>query len=82
MKDKTAAETNKALRILLDEAKPRDDQTHDLFHDAGKEFSQIGQVLGKNWVSRAKDPLDRNGLATLDRGIQEVKKNLEHIIEE
>ena len=82
MKDKTAAETNKALRILLDEAKPRDDQTHDMLHDAGQEFSQIGQVLGKNWVSRAKDPLDRNGIATLDRGIMEVKKNLEHIIEE
>jgi len=82
MKDKTAAETNKALRLLLDEAKPRDDQTHDLFHDAGKEFSQIGQVLGKNWVSRAKDPLDRNGIATLDRGIMELKKNLEHIIED
>ena len=56
MKDKTAAETNKALRVLLDDATPRDDQTHDLLHDAGQEFSQIGQVLGKNWVSRAKDP--------------------------
>ena len=82
MKDKTAQETNKALRLLLDEAKPKDDQTHDMFHDAGQEFSQIGLVLGENWVSRTKDPLDRNGIATLDRGIMELKKNLEDAIEE
>jgi len=82
MKDKTVEETNKALKILLDEAKPRPDQTHDMFHDAGNEFRQIGQVLGENWVCRTKDPLDRNGLATLDRGIMELKKNLEDIIEE
>jgi len=82
MKDKTATETNKALKILLDEAKPRADQTHDMFHDAGQEFSQIRQALAENWVSRTKDPLDRNGIATLDRGIMELKKNLEDIIEE
>ena len=82
MKDKTAPETNRALKILLEEAKPKDDQTHDMLHDAGQEFSQIGQVLGENWVSRTKDPLDRNGIATLDRAIMELKKNLEDIIEE
>ena len=82
MPDKTAGETNKALRTLLDEAKPSETQTHDMLHDAGQEFSQITQVLGANWVSRTKDPLDRNGIATLDRGIMELKKNLEDIIEE
>ena len=82
MKDKTAQETNGALETLLKEANPRTDQTHDLFHDAGQEFSQIRKVLGDNWVSRTKDPLDRNGLATLDRGIMELKKNLEDVIEE
>ena len=82
MKDKTAQETNNGLKTLLDEAKPRDDLTHDMLHDAGHEFSQIQQVLGSNWVSRVKDPLDRNGIATLDRGIQSLKKNLEDIIEE
>ena len=82
MKDKTAPETNKALETLLNEANPKSDQTHDLFHDAGQEFSQIRKVLKDNWVSRTKDPLDRNGLATLDRGIMELKKNLEDIIEE
>ena len=82
MKDKTAQETNKALRILLNEAKPKDDQTHDMLHDAGQEFGQIKKVLGENWVSRTKDPLDRNGIATLDRGIMELKKNMEDIIEE
>ena len=41
MKEKTAEQTNAAMKTLLDEAKPKDGQTHDLLHDAGAEFSQI-----------------------------------------
>lgn len=43
MKDKTAEEANRAMKTLLEEAKPKPDQTHDLIHDAGLEFSQVVQ---------------------------------------
>ena len=49
MKEKTAAETNAAMRILLDEAKPKDNQTHVLLHDAGQEFSHLSNMLPQNY---------------------------------
>ena len=82
MKDKTAEETNKAMKVLLEEAKPKADQTHHLLHDAGQEFSRISTILPSNWVSTVKDPLDRQGIATLDKGMQSLKQSLEDIIEE
>ena len=71
MDGKTAEETNKAMKILLDRASPKDDQTHDLLHDAGQEWSRLSEILPENWTNRKKDPSDRQGLATLDVGIQE-----------
>ena len=82
MKDKTAEEANRAMQVLLDEAKPKADQTHDLLHDAGQEFSKISTILPPNFVSRVGDPLDKNKMSTLDRGMQSLKKSLEDIIEE
>ena len=82
MKDKTAEETNRAMKVLLGEAKPEATQTHDLLHDAGQEFAKISTILPENWVSRVKDPLDRQGIATLDKGMQELKKSMEDLIEE
>ena len=82
MRDKTAQQTNEAMRQLLQEAQPKPNQTHVLLHDAGQEFSQIAGVLPGNWVSTVKDPLDRQGIASLDKAIQTLKSNLEDIIEE
>ena len=44
MKDKTAEQTNAAMKTLLDEARPKTDQTHVLLHDAGQEFSQLSRA--------------------------------------
>ena len=82
MKEKTAAETNAAMRTLLDEAKPKDNQTHVLLHDAGQEFSHLSNMLPQNWVATVKDPLDRQGIASLDKAMQTLKSNLEDRIEE
>ena len=82
MKDKTWQSTNKALKKLLEEANPSPDQTHDLLKDAGNEFQRVSDVLPENWVERTKDPLDRQGIASLDKGIQTLKVILEDIIEE
>ena len=82
MKDKTSEQTNLAMKVLLEEAKPKADQPHTMLHDAGQEFSRISTILPPNWVSTVKDPLDRQGIATLDKGMQELKKNMEDIIEE
>ena len=82
MKDKTWEETGRAMRELLDEAEPSEEQTHELLHDAGLEFSRIERELPEGWVNRTKDPLDRQGLASLDKAIQTLKTNLEDIIEE
>ena len=79
--DKTAQQTNAAMRTLLQEAQPKANQTHVLLHDAGQEFSSIASVLPDNWVSTVKDPLDRQGIASLDKAIQTLKSNLEDIIE-
>ena len=80
--DKTPAQTNTALQKLLEEASPKPNHTHDLIHDAGMEWNRVREILPENWVERAKDPLDTNGIATLDKGIQSLKQGLEHIIEE
>jgi len=82
LEDKTVQQTNAGMQRLIQQAKAKDADTHDLVHDAGKEFAQLHKILPENWVDRIKHPLDRNGLATLDRGIMELKKNLEDIIEE
>ena len=82
MQEKTAEQTNAAMKTLLDEAKPKTDQTHVLLHDAGQEFSQLSRALPGNWVSTVKDPLDRQGIASLDKAIQTLKQNLEDRIEE
>ena len=80
--DKTPTQTNIALQKLLEEANPKPNLTHDLIHDAGMEWSRVRDILPENWVERAKDPLDTNGIATLDKGIQSLKQGLESIIEE
>ena len=82
LKDKTAEETNKAMKVLLAEAKPKPDQTHDLLHDSGAEFSKIASILPPNWTSRVGDPLDRQKLSSLDKAMQELKKTMEDCIEE
>ena len=82
MRDKTAQQTNAAMRTLFQEAQAKPNQTHVLLHDAGQEFSQVATVLPDNWVSTVKDPLDRQGIASLDKAIQTLKSNLEDIIEE
>jgi hypothetical protein len=82
MNDKSVQQTNAAIQRLIEQADAKDADTHDLLHDAGKEFAQLHRALPENWVDRTKDPLDRNGLSTLDRGVMELKKNLEDIIEE
>ena len=81
MREKTAQQTNAAMRTLSQEAQPKANQTHVLLHDAGQEFSSIASVLPDNWVSTVKDPLDRQGIASLDKAIQTLKSNLEDIIE-
>lgn len=81
MKEKTWQATNEAMKKLLQEAHPSQEQTHDLLHDAGLEFSRISTVLPQGWVERTKDPLDRQGIASLDKAIQTLKVNLEDIIE-
>jgi hypothetical protein len=85
MKDKTWEVTNKALKQLLKDADlpPNEDapQTADLLHDAGLEFSRVSQVLPEGFVERTKAPLDRQGIASLDKAIQTLKVNLEDIVE-
>ena len=81
-KDKTWQTTNKGMQKLLEEANTSLGQTHDILHDAGHEFDRMSDVLPPNWVERTKDPLDRQGLASLDKGIQTLKVILEDIIEE
>ena len=72
MRDKTAQQTNEAMRQLLQEAQPKPNQTHVLLRDAGQErFLRVGRGGG-----------DRQGIASLDKAIQTLKSNLEDIIEE
>ena len=80
--DKTAEVCANAMKVLLREADLQPSVTHDLIHDAGKEWSLLHSVLPSGIVQRTKDPLDSNGIASLDKGIQSLKQTLEHIIEE
>jgi len=77
MKTKTWEETNKAMKRLISETEPmpsvEDTKTHDLLTDAGLEFSRIDTIMPEGWVVRMKDPLDRQGIASLDKAIQTLK---------
>lgn len=85
LKNKTWHETNKGMKKLISEATPppsADDDTHDLLTDAGLEFSRVELAMpSESWVVRTKDPLDRQGIASLDKAIQTFKTTLEDLIE-
>ena len=80
--DKTAEVCATALQDLLQKDDLSPSQPHDLIHDAGKEWSLLYTVLPQSMTERTKDPVDPNGIASLDKGIQTLKQTLEHIIEE
>jgi hypothetical protein len=85
LKNKTWHETNKGMKKLISEATPHptaDNNTHDLLTDAGLEFSRVElAVPSDKWVVRQKDPVDRQGIASLDKAIQIFKVTLEDLIE-